>query len=413
MKDRIAFVVTGYGKDINGGTEQHCRMLAERLANDYEVEVFTTCVKNYTSGENELPVGDFLIDGVRIRRFEVAPEHPELHDYYVRKSKWVRRIRKFFYQLGLLRILAGFYPRWTMMRDLEHQVMKSYLFYSPDLLAYVKQHQEEYKAFIPINISYPLAYYVSICVPQKTILIPTMHYESSTFRAIYSEVFTQVAYIGFNTIAEQTLAEHIFGSRHMSPHGVISVGIEEVADADWSVVKGKYHLPSEYLLYVGRVDKGKLHHIVDYYRNYKRKFPSSTLKFVLVGGLFSEPVQHPDIFYTGFVSDAEKYAIIQHAKILVNPSRFESLSLMLLEGMSRAKPVLVNGHCTVLKEHCLRSDGAVQYYTNERSFIAMLHRMDSSSELRESMGRKSVEYVHSNYSWSIIMPRLKKAIQSL
>ncbi|MDQ9822619.1 glycosyltransferase family 1 protein, partial [Acinetobacter sp. 163] len=91
----------------------------------------------------------------------------------------------------------------------------------------------EYKAFIPINISYPLAYYVAISVPEKTLLIPTMHYESSTFRAIYSKVFTRVAYIGFNTGAEQSLAEHIFSRKRMSAHGIISVGIEQSVDADW------------------------------------------------------------------------------------------------------------------------------------------------------------------------------------
>ena len=38
-KDKIAFVVVRYGADINGGAEYHCRMLAERLVDDYDVEV--------------------------------------------------------------------------------------------------------------------------------------------------------------------------------------------------------------------------------------------------------------------------------------------------------------------------------------------------------------------------------------
>ena len=37
-KDKIAFVVVRYGADINGGAEYHCRMLAERLVDDYDVE---------------------------------------------------------------------------------------------------------------------------------------------------------------------------------------------------------------------------------------------------------------------------------------------------------------------------------------------------------------------------------------
>lgn len=30
-KEKVAFVVVRYGKDINGGAEYHCQMLAERL----------------------------------------------------------------------------------------------------------------------------------------------------------------------------------------------------------------------------------------------------------------------------------------------------------------------------------------------------------------------------------------------
>ena len=74
-KEKIAFVVIRYGREINGGAEYHCRMLAERLAGDYDVEVLTTCVKNYVTGENEYPEGEEMLNGVRVRRFlaEVAP----------------------------------------------------------------------------------------------------------------------------------------------------------------------------------------------------------------------------------------------------------------------------------------------------------------------------------------------------
>ena len=76
-----------------------------------------------------------------------------------------------------------------------------------------------------------------------------------------------IAYFSFS---EQRLAENIFG-RRMSPHGLISVGINVVADADWVDVKRKYNLPEEYLLYVGRIDKGKLNHIVQYFLHYKAR----------------------------------------------------------------------------------------------------------------------------------------------
>ena len=55
-KENIAFVVVRYGLNINGGAEYHCRMLAERLTNDYNVEVLTTCVDNYSLRKKRLSI---------------------------------------------------------------------------------------------------------------------------------------------------------------------------------------------------------------------------------------------------------------------------------------------------------------------------------------------------------------------
>ena len=77
-KEKIALVAIRYGKDINGGAEYHCRMLAERLVDDYDVEVFTTCVRNYNTGMNELPEGEENINCL----LYTSPSPPRL----IRKS---------------------------------------------------------------------------------------------------------------------------------------------------------------------------------------------------------------------------------------------------------------------------------------------------------------------------------------
>ena len=85
----------------------------------------------------------------------------------------------------------------------------------------------------------------------------------------------------------------------------------------------------------------------------------------------------------------------------------------LLEAMSQKRPMLVNGHCKVLKEHCLKSDFASFYYMNNRGFNQALRRIEQSEDLREEMGEKGVFYVKSNYNWTLIMGRLKQAIKSI
>ena len=74
-----------------------------------------------------------------------------------------------------------------------------------------------------------------------------------------------------------------------------------------------------------------------YFLNYKRYILILDLKFVLVGKQYSDPFNHPDIIYTNFVEEQEKISIIQHAKIVINPSLYESLSLILLEAMALKK----------------------------------------------------------------------------
>lgn len=335
-KENIAFVVVRYGLNINGGAEYHCRMLAERLTNDYNVEVLTTCVDNYRTGENLEFKEKEIINKVIVRRFKTNPTHPELENFYKKKAKPAYKLRRFLYKCHFLAIASYFFPIWHFKEKEELEALGSQVFHSPALFNFIKENKDNYKAIIPITIDYSHVYYTTLYAPEKTIVIPTMHYHKTAFRSTLTQVFTKAAYIAFNTTAEQKLARKIFGM-HMAPHSIVSVGIELSAPSDWAVTQEKYNLPDEYMLYVGRVDQGKLNNVYTYFLNYKKVYPNSDLKFVLVGKQYSDPFNHPDIIYTNFVEEQEKISIIQHAKIVINPSLYESLSLILLEAMALKK----------------------------------------------------------------------------
>ena len=66
---KVAFIVQRYGAEILGGSEYHCRLVAERLSRQPEVEVLTTCAREYTTWDNAYPEGTDRVRGVTVRRF--------------------------------------------------------------------------------------------------------------------------------------------------------------------------------------------------------------------------------------------------------------------------------------------------------------------------------------------------------
>ena len=138
----------------------------------------------------------------------------------------------------------------------------------------------------------------------------------------------------------------------------------------------------------GALHHSKLNDLIPCFLDYCRRYGSDT-KLVLTGGIDPQAGEetHPEILRTGFVSDAEKAAIIRHATVMVNPSHLESLSLLMLEAMNSRIPVLVNGRSRVMKEHC-RLSGAALWYDNEREFLRHLHRLLTDEAFRTELGSR-------------------------
>ncbi len=73
---KLAFITPWYGPDIPGGAEAEVRRTAEHLhAAGFDVEVWTTCVRDFYAewNENYDQPGVEIADGVCVRRFPVLP----------------------------------------------------------------------------------------------------------------------------------------------------------------------------------------------------------------------------------------------------------------------------------------------------------------------------------------------------
>src|ERR1019366_4375047 len=92
------------------------------------------------------------------------------------------------------------------------------------------------------------------------------------------------------------------------------------------------------------------------------------------------------------------------AAVMVNPSAYESFSLVLLEAWSLEVPVLVNASCAATMEHCGRSGGGL-WFDSYRSFEVIVERLASDDGLRHRLGRAGRQYTERYYRWPSIIDR--------
>jgi Glycosyltransferase len=376
---KIALVVHRYGLDVNGGAEYHCRVLAEHLTAQYEVDVLTSCARNTLPWDNAYAEGVEIIHRVNVRRFPLEKFRDDI--LFDELSKKVGRGEK----------------------DVEEEWIAQMGPYCPSFLSYLKENADRYEAVIFFTYAFYLTVKGMGLHLKNSILLPTAHDDASVRLPIYREVFAAPAAILYNSVEEKAFITENFHTKG-KPSRLTCVGIDIPE-------KNVYALPDciepyreNYIVYVGRISNGKnFGELNRDFIEYKRRNPSS-LKLVVVGRTDDKMMltYSEDIIYAGFVTEEEKTAVLQNAKLLVMPSEYESLSLVILESMAAGRPVLVNGRCAVLKGQCLRSNAGL-YYTDFFEFEAGLNYILSSEEEYRQMCENGYRFVRDYYSWDKVI----------
>lgn len=387
MKKKIAIINQRYGLEVNGGSELYSRQIAERLIAKYDVEVLTSCAVEYVKWSNYYNEGVEQINGVTVRRFKT------LHE----------REPKVFSALDSMMLSNPHIEEEISEQWIEHMGP-----YCPDLVEYVDKHQDEYEAIIVVTYLYYTAVKSIVRIKNKAIFIPTAHQEPFIHFDMYKKVFGAADAFVFLTDEEKDLVHSIFHNENV-PYEVMGVGVEvpEVVDSDR--FKKKYNLDN-YLIYVGRIDEGKdCPRLFKYFLEYKRRVKSD-LKLVLMGKAVCDIPKSPDIISLGFVSEEDKFDGIKGAKALILPSKFESLSISVLEAMTLSVPVIVNGICDVLKGHCVKSNGGL-YYKNYFEFEGCINYMMEHPEEYAIMCKNARKYVEDYFQWDDIMKKFDRIIE--
>ncbi len=387
MKKKIAIINQRYGLEVNGGSELYSRQIAERLIAKYDVEVLTSCAVEYVKWSNYYNEGVEQINGVTVRRFKT------LHE----------REPKVFSALDSMMLSNPHIEEEISEQWIEHMGP-----YCPDLVEYVDKHQDEYEAIIVVTYLYYTAVKSIVRIKNKAIFIPTAHQEPFIHFDMYKKVFGAADAFVFLTDEEKDLVHSIFHNENV-PYEVMGVGVEVPEVVDSERFKKKYNLDN-YLIYVGRIDEGKdCPRLFKYFIEYKRRVKSD-LKLVLMGKAVCDIPKSPDIISLGFVSEEDKFDGIKGAKALILPSKFESLSISVLEAMTLSVPVIVNGTCDVLKGHCVKSNGGL-YYKNYFEFEGCINYMMEHPEEYAIMCKNARKYVEDYFQWDDIMKKFDRIIE--
>ena len=394
---RLLYVVQRYGPEVAGGAETHCRYFATRLAaRGHDVEVLTSCAASHSGWANAYPAGDSEIDGVGVHRLPVA--RPRDEAFFARLNErvvWGVRPAPVHLQQRWIEsqgpVISGLRP-WLAERagGYDAVIFFTYLFH-------------------PTWAGLPAASAVA-----PTVLHPTAHDEPALGVRLYDTTFRHPSAFAFSSEEEAALVARRF--RITQRRAVIGVGteidppVDPGAEAALRSAHGLGDRP--YVLYLGRVEPGKgAQELFAFFCAYKQRRPGP-LALVMAGTVVEDPGRHPDVVLTGFVSDAERTALLAGALALVQPSYFESFSMVLTEAWAQRVPALVQGHCAVLEGQARRSGGAIPY-RGFAEFEAALERLVSDAGLRRSLGDAGRRYTEANYRWDAVLGRYEALLSAL
>jgi glycosyltransferase involved in cell wall biosynthesis len=428
---KLGFVVQRYGTEILGGSEYHCRLIAERLAERHQVEVLTTCARDYITWKNEYPDSPDRIRGVTVRRFANASTRDIAS--FNRHSDWIFN--------------------HTHTRDDELEWLKQQGPWCPALIEYLERHHASYDALVFFTYLYAPTVLGLQIAPGRSVLVPTAHDEPAIHLGIYKEVFGKPAAIAYNTEVERKFLTTHFAIRavveetvgcgvDLPPHHAYSrpapgetpeAPAGETAEAEGgedsrgegeaqpryhshltvrgAVFRRRHRIHGPFVLYGGRIEKGKgCEELLQYFHGYVTEGGDAQL--VLMGVKLMPLPEDPKVNFAGLLSERERLQALEAATVVVVPSPFESLSLLALEAFAVGTPILANARSDVLVDHCVRSNAGL-FYADRDEFAECLKLLVADEPLRAAMGRSGRDYVRHNYRWDVVLGKYERMIAKI
>jgi glycosyltransferase involved in cell wall biosynthesis len=389
---KLACVVHRYGVDIAGGSEGHSRRVSEHLSAAHDVTVLTTTAHDHVTWRKHYDAGETRVGPVRVIRFPVD------------RQRNLHRFRDISDRVFSDRAGADDAAQWFRENGP----------HTPALLEFIDRRGHDFDLVLFWAFRYYNSYFGVPLARDRAVLLPTAEEDPLIHVESLAPFFALPRGYLFLTPEEEALV----GDRapRATPRRVIGCGVDLPGEPDQTKLAAA-GISSPYVLYLGRIDPNKgCDTLIRHFLRYAARpslanpaNPANPIQLVLAGPANMAIPDHPLIRPLGYVDAATRDALLANARVLLMPSPYESLSMVLLEAWNRGTPALVNARCDVLRGQVLRADGGL-FYRNALEFAGALDYLLDHPDAGRQLGAQGRAYVDREYRWPTVLSKIESLL---
>ncbi|RZJ77020.1 MAG: glycosyltransferase [Flavobacterium sp.] len=388
INKKILFVMPWFGPNVKAGAEGFIYSLCFNLvARGIDVEVWTTASSTLENRNNNwMSSIDDKNAPFRIRRFK-ANKFSELI---------FRLIHPRISQGGKF---ADFFGRKWAKSALNGKGMAREL----------KSRGNEYSTIHLCHYFGGSTHALAGIMPYKTIIHPFIHDEPAFYNSVMSDLFAGSVGVLANSEAERVLSQT--GRAGILRASILPIGngVSTLVPRDENALRPR----NRHIVYIGRlIPEKNIFELVHWVETYNQRNPEFQVDLVLIG---DGPLKHypsfhknPRIKVCGRLPDEEKIHFIRDSLAVVQLSKLESFSLVMVEGWAERTPAIVHSDCLATRLQIEQSGGGLAV-GNVDEFCSAVQMLDNDRYLGAILGEAGYQFAISNYTWDAVIGRFIEA----
>ena len=391
-KRKILFVIGAFGKRVRGGAERFVFELANELSQrGADLEVWTTDSSEVVGRKPDLSAEEDVGLSFKVRRFAVN-----------------HKMERWFNLVHRLMVRPVHYRTW------KQTLWKRTNIYGAGMREALESEGQHFDVIHLFHYLHGTSHRLSGIFPEKTLLHPFIHDEALLYNPIMRELFAGVRGVTCNTVTCSQLA--LGASCGLAPSLYIPIGngVERRNFPTNSLFEIPFAGP--YLVFLGRMIAEKnLDQLFAWHERLLQEDGEAPALLCVGHG----PLQTHTIFqrqqrvaHMAWVGEDDKAQILSHALALVQLSKLESFSLVIMEAWLQGAPVIVHKQSPALLEHIEASQGGGFAVASYSEYATAVRALCHASE-RAHRGKLGQAYVEKKFNWNQVCQNYFEAVDSL